>query len=74
MVELNDVGDPSQQWEEWSGYAYHVRRRLTTEEQEQVGEALDCRGTGEWAKRYYAISHKLPTVALALAQQEMVRR
>lgn len=48
------------QWEEWTGRAYHVRRRLTAEEQALVGEALDIRGTPEQEKRYQAVRKYLP--------------
>lgn len=69
---LESVGDPSKEWHEWTGQAYHVRRRLTAEEEATIGPAVDCRGTAEWATRYYAIAHKLPEVAKRLAQQEML--
>jgi hypothetical protein len=42
------------QWEEWSGFAYHVRRRLRPEEQEITGPVLDIRGTDEAARRIAA--------------------
>jgi hypothetical protein len=58
---LKGVGDREcAQWEDWSGYAYHVKRRLTPEEQEYVGEALDIRGTEEAIKRHAAVMRFLP--------------
>lgn len=51
---LEGVGDPHHQWEQWTGRAFHVRRRLTPEEQEFVGPAIDIRGTDEYARRLAA--------------------
>ncbi len=48
------------QWEEWTGTYYHVRRRLTREEQKQVGNMLDVRGTAEAIKRHAAVQCYLP--------------
>lgn len=48
---LSGVGDRSQQWEEWTGKAYHVRRRLTEREQLTIGPAIDIRGTDEAERR-----------------------
>lgn len=48
------------QWEEWSGFAYHVRRRLTAEEQKQVGDVVDVRGTEEGARRHASVLRFLP--------------
>jgi hypothetical protein len=35
------------EWHEDSPRAYHVRRRLTPDEQKLVGDVLDLRGTAE---------------------------
>lgn len=43
--------DRAGEWEEWTGYAYHVRRRLTPTEQRDIGEAIDIRGTAEAHRR-----------------------
>jgi len=48
------------QWEEWTGKAYHVRRRLTHDEQKSVGDVKDIRGTAEVEKRHGAIQCFLP--------------
>lgn len=50
---LDGVGDQSQEWTEYSGdtNVYHLRRRLTPEEQEYVGPVLDIRGTPEELER-----------------------
>ena len=58
---LVGVGDASLgQWEEWPGYAFHVRRRLTALEQAMVGAAVDIRGTPEQDRRYMAVREFLP--------------
>jgi hypothetical protein len=58
---LRGVGDESLgQWEEWPGYAYHVRRRLTLAEQSAVGVAVDIRGTPEQERRWSAVKKFLP--------------
>lgn len=58
---LEGVGDASKgQWEEWSGSAYHIKRRLSLVEQQQVGEAKDIRGTQDAEDRRKAILRFLP--------------
>ena len=39
------------EWHEDSPRAYHVRRRLTLDEQKHVGDVLDLRGTDEARER-----------------------
>lgn len=49
---LEGVGDPKLgEWKEWTGYAFHVRRRLSADEQRQVGPVVDVRGTLEGQHR-----------------------
>ena len=58
---LRGIGDEtSGQWEEWSGVAYHIKRRLTTKEQRQVGSVVDIRDTPEAIKRHSAVRRYLP--------------
>lgn len=58
---LAGVGDAGLgQWGECSGYAYHLRRRLTAAEQAGIGGAKDIRGTPEAEKRYLAVRKFLP--------------
>jgi hypothetical protein len=49
LVALEGVGDESLgQWEEQgNGGVYHIRRRLSVEEQKVIGDAIDIRGTPE---------------------------
>jgi len=48
------------EWEEWTGRAYHVRRRLRPEETAVTGPVLDIRGTSEAATRLAAVARWLP--------------
>lgn len=58
---LEAVGDQSKQWEEWTGKAYHIRRRLTPEEQEYVGPVVDIRADRDEVDRRLApVRHILP--------------
>jgi hypothetical protein len=58
---LDGVGDPALgQWEDWSGYAYHVKRRLTPAEQQRIGDPVDVRGTPEADRRHNAVRKFLP--------------
>ncbi|BCL83145.1 hypothetical protein ccbrp13_56100 [Ktedonobacteria bacterium brp13] len=61
---LAGVGDEALgQWEEWTGSAYHIRRRLSRKEQQAVGQPKDIRGTPEQQKRYEAVKRYLPDAA-----------
>lgn len=52
LKELEGVGDEALgQWEERGDVAYHVRRRLTVEEEATIGAACDIRGTPEAQER-----------------------
>lgn len=58
---VKGVGDTTLgQWEEWSGTAYHVRRRLSPDEQSLVGDMVDVRGTEEAIRRHAAVKMYLP--------------
>lgn len=47
MSALRGVGDEQHQWEEEGGIAFHVRRRLTSEEMTRTGHIKDVRNTPE---------------------------
>jgi hypothetical protein len=50
--ELEGVGDARLgEWREWTGKAFHIRRRLSEAEQEPVGPVMDIRGTQEAVMR-----------------------
>jgi hypothetical protein len=64
---LDGVGDPLLgEWEEWTGRAYHLRRRLTSAEAAPIGPAVDVRGTLDGACRFHAIRE---TVGPGIADQ-----
>jgi hypothetical protein len=66
---LEGVGDEALgQWEEWTGKAFHIRRRLSNEEQLLTGDAIDIRGTSEAIRRVY----ELPTQTLAMLPAELL--
>jgi hypothetical protein len=65
LYALRGVGDASLgEWEEWTGRAFHVRRRLSQSEQLLVGPVVDVRGTPEaderWAAAQAAVPIELP--------------
>lgn len=50
---LTGVGDAALgEWGEWTGRAFHLRRRLSTAEQLHVGDVVDVRGTDEALRRF----------------------
>lgn len=62
LVELEGVGDASRgQWEEYTGNAFHLRRRLSDDEQKSVGDAIDIRDTPEHEKRWLKVRPYLPS-------------
>lgn len=63
QLALAGVGLKTQEWYEWTGYAFHIRRRLTPEEQTAVGEAIDIRGTEEAIGRWNAVKIAVPNLS-----------
>ena len=58
---LAGVGDPKLgEWEEWSGKAFHIRRRLTPEEELLTGPVVDIRGTQEAIDRALRVMKQVP--------------
>src|SRR6266704_479564 len=52
VAALDGLGDPSLgEWREWSGRAFHLRRRLSAVEQQRVGPVVDIRRTPEASRR-----------------------
>jgi hypothetical protein len=50
--QLSGVGDARLgEWREWTGRAFHLRRRLSGREQRQVGPVVDVRRTPEAQRR-----------------------
>ena len=58
---LHGVGAPLLgQWDEWTGRAFHLRRRVRPEEEEIVGGMLDIRGTAAVGERLAPVRAWLP--------------
>jgi hypothetical protein len=69
---LEGVGDASLgQWEEWTGKAFHVRRRLSAEEQKDVGPVVDVRGTQEAFERAIRARKIAPYIPIQMIQAEL---
>lgn len=51
-----DLGE----WPQWTGRAFHLRRRLSVEEAGMVGPVVDVRGTFEAEVRLRPVRHLLP--------------
>lgn len=71
ITQLEGVGSALLgEWHEWTGYCYHLRRRLTPEEQQSVGPVLDIRGTKEASRRCKLISRIMPHLPHELVWRE----
>jgi len=58
-------------WQEWTDQAYHVRCRLSQDEERGIGPAIDIRGTQEAQDRYQSARAFLPGEVLVLAIKEL---
>lgn len=59
-AQLTGVGDASLgEWREWSGKAFHIRRRLSEREQQHVGPVMDIRGSDEARMRAMRVADRL---------------
>lgn len=64
LRQLQGVGDPGLgEWREWTGRAFHIRRRLTAREQNEVGPVVDIRRTAEAVRRGAALGDLLRYVS-----------
>jgi hypothetical protein len=60
-AELDGAGDAALgEWTEFTGRAFHLRRRLSTTEAAKVGPVIDIRGPSEAAARLAKVAHRLP--------------
>lgn len=58
---LDGVGSQiAGEWHQWTGKAYHIRRRLTLEEMNVTGPIMDIRGTPEAVLRLAPVRHIVP--------------
>jgi hypothetical protein len=72
LAELDGLGDPRLgEWREWSGSAFHLRRRLSTAEQVRVGPPVDIRGTDEARQRVAALGQRARFVPPAVLAHEV---
>jgi len=72
---LDGYGDSQAgEWTEDRARAFHLRRRLTKDEQWLVGDAVDCRTTDEGARRFQAIKSVLPRQVYPLVEEELGAR
>lgn len=61
LAAIQGVGNAALgEWEEYTGVAFHVRRRLSASECESVGPVVDVRGTPEAERRYRRVVRFLP--------------
>lgn len=59
------------EWTESRPIAFHLRRRLSIAEQNNIGEARDCRNTAEGQRRFEKIAEALHPMAVKLALEEL---
>lgn len=71
MSVLEGVGVKSRQWEEWTGTAFHLRRRLTNGEQAAIGEAVDIRFTEEAIARALQMGPMLSRIPDEMLREEL---
>ena len=70
--ELAGVGDAALgEWREYSGRAFHLRRRLNAAEEQSVGPAVDVRGTDEARRRALTLGHLLDYVPDEILDDEL---
>jgi hypothetical protein len=72
LAALAGVGDTGQEWEEWTGRAFHLRRRLTAEEENITGPVLDVRGTEEGRRRADRMRRILPSPLWSQLDDELI--
>lgn len=70
--ELEGVGDPSLgEWREWTGKAFHIRRRLSAAEQKVTGPVADIRRTPEALRRALAVGPMLRLAPAEVLEEEI---
>jgi hypothetical protein len=72
IEQLVGVGDESLgEWEEFTGKAFHLRRRLSTSEELLTGPAIDVRGTDEALSRAAIVMKQCPFVPKEMIYEEI---
>lgn len=75
MRQLVGVGDPARgEWFEWTGRAFHVRRRLGAREDLRVGPVVDVRGTDEARRRAAALGDLIRVAPAEVLAEELGHR
>lgn len=70
--QLSGVGDPVLgEWREWTGRAFHLRRRLAAREQRDVGPVVDIRGSEEARRRAERLGPMLAYVPAEVLADEL---
>jgi hypothetical protein len=70
--QLRGVGDVSLgEWREWTGRAFHLRRRLSPREQRHVGPVVDIRRTPEALQRAQRLGSWLALVPTEVLLDEV---
>ena len=66
------MGDAGRgEWREWSGRAFHIRRRLTAAEERVTGPVLDIRGTPEARQRALTLGSVLRLAPADVLAEEL---
>jgi|SRR6185312_10338884 len=69
---LAGLGDAALgEWREWTGAAFHLRRRLSAAEQTRVGPVVDIRRTPEAAQRAAELGRLLSIVPAEVLAEEV---
>jgi hypothetical protein len=72
--QLAGVGNPlAGEWREWTGRAFHLRRRLTAREQLAVGPVIDIRGSEEARRRAERLGPLLDYAPAEVLRDELRR-
>lgn len=70
--QLAGVGDAQLgEWREWTGRAFHLRRRLSEREQRLVGPVVDVRGTLDARRRAERLGDLLAHVPSEVLAEEL---
>ena len=72
LRQLAGVGDAALgEWREWTGAAFHVRRRLSAAEESRTGPVEDVRRTPEALRRAAALGDLLRLAPAEVLDEEL---
>jgi len=70
--QLTGVGDPTLgEWREWTGRAFHIRRRLSARETQRVGPVVDIRRTPEAVRRAARLGDMIRFAPMEVINEEI---